>query len=123
MTSTGNDELERDQQVPPVGAAVLDAPSGESLPDEAQRRALTPRQARRIHIGISVFFMVAMAAGLALRLAQQSSVLVVGVYGLALILCGVVIELSRRGRTRLGMWMMITGVLATIAGDALLLRS
>lgn len=47
--------------------------------------------------------------------------LVVGVYGLAMILCGVVIELSRHGRTRLGIWLLGTGLAAALAADWLLL--
>jgi len=64
---------------------------------------------------------VAMAAVLALRIASRSSVLVVGVYGLALILCGVVIELSRNGRTRLGSWLLGAGLVAAVGADWLLI--
>ncbi|WP_329032832.1 hypothetical protein OIE71_09010 [Streptomyces sp. NBC_01725] len=83
--------------------------------------ALTPRQARRIRVTVASVLLVAMAALLAVRLANRSSVLVVGVYGLAMILCGVVIELSRHGRTRLATWVLGVGLAATLATDWLLL--
>ncbi len=65
--------------------------------------------------------MAAAAVVLVVRLASRSSVLVVGVYGLLLILCGLVIELSRRGRTRLGTWLLGAGLVASLAADWVLL--
>lgn len=65
--------------------------------------------------------MAAMAVVLVVRLASRTSVLVVGVYGVALVLCGVVIELSRNGRTRLGTWLLGIGLAAALAADWLLL--
>ncbi|MFF2411741.1 hypothetical protein [Streptomyces sp. NPDC058092] len=96
----------------------------ETVPEvvsEAEERRLTPRQARRLRIVLSSVGMAAMAVVLALRIASRSSVLVVGVYGLALILCGIVIELSRNGRTRLGSWLLGIGLLAAIGSDWLLI--
>ncbi|MEU6016622.1 hypothetical protein ABZ826_21930 [Streptomyces sp. NPDC047515] len=92
----------------------------EAAPESGERR-LTPRQARRLRIVLSSIGMAAMAVVLALRIASRSSVLVVGVYGLALILCGIVIELSRNGRTRLGSWLLAVGLLAAIGSDWLLI--
>ncbi|MGW4229963.1 hypothetical protein ACWEF9_11880 [Streptomyces sp. NPDC004980] len=92
--------------------AVSEAPEGQRL---------TPRQARRLRIALSSVGMAAMAVVLALRIASRSSVLVVGVYGLALILCGVVIELSRNGRTRLGSWLLGIGLVAAVCADQLLI--
>ncbi|SCF75996.1 hypothetical protein GA0115254_116059 [Streptomyces sp. Ncost-T10-10d] len=88
---------------------------------ETGNQRLTPRQARRLRIVLSSVGMAAMAVVLALRIASRSSVLVVGVYGLALILCGIVIELSRNGRTRLGSWLLAVGLLAAIGSDWLLI--
>lgn len=100
----------------------------EALPDEETgaheetgERTLTPRQARRLRVVLSSVGMAAMAVVLALRIASRSSVLVVGVYGLALILCGIVIELSRNGRTRLGSWLLAVGLVAAIGSDWLLI--
>ncbi|WP_344359898.1 hypothetical protein [Streptomyces gobitricini] len=87
----------------------------------APRTGLAPRQARRLRIAAASVLLVAMAVVLVLRLASRTSVLVVGVYGLAMILCGVVIELSRNGRTRLGTWLLGAGLLAALAADWLLL--
>ncbi|MFD5681758.1 hypothetical protein [Streptomyces bacillaris] len=94
---------------------------GDGDEDEDGERRLTPRQARRLRITLSSVGMVAMGVVLALRIASRSSVLVVGVYGLALILCGVVIELSRNGRTRLGSWLLGVGLVAAVGADWLLL--
>ncbi|MFD8958207.1 hypothetical protein ACFV0W_14915 [Streptomyces anulatus] len=89
--------------------------------DGKDGKRLTPRQARRLRIALSSVGMAAMALVLGLRIASRSSVLVVGVYGLALILCGVVIELSRNGRTRLASWLLGAGLLAAVGADWLLL--
>ncbi|MFE7263797.1 hypothetical protein ACFU9B_17360 [Streptomyces sp. NPDC057592] len=94
---------------------------GTGADEEAGGRKLTPRQARRLRMVLSSVGMAAMAVVLALRIASRSSVLVVGVYGLALILCGIVIELSRNGRTRLGSWLLAVGLVAAIGSDWLLI--
>ncbi|MFE6164318.1 hypothetical protein ACFQ7F_35975 [Streptomyces sp. NPDC056486] len=77
----------------------------------------TPRQARRIRITAASVLMAAAAVVLAVRMASRSSVLVVGVYGLLLVLCGLVIELSRRGRTRLGSYLLAAGLVAALVMD------
>ncbi|MFH8570666.1 hypothetical protein [Streptomyces sp. NPDC017993] len=100
----------------------MDAPApGSEQPLPESRVGLTPRQARRIRIILASVLMVAMALVLIVRLASRTSVLVVGVYGAALILCGIVIELSRNGRTRLGTWLLGAGLAAALAADWLLL--
>ncbi|MFD3410109.1 hypothetical protein [Streptomyces cyaneofuscatus] len=96
-------------------------PEPEPKPESEPAKRLTPRQARRLRIVLSSVGMVAMGVVLALRIASRSSVLVVGVYGLALILCGLVIELSRNGRTRLGSWLLGAGLVAAVGADWLLL--
>ncbi|MFD4234672.1 hypothetical protein [Streptomyces sp. NPDC058542] len=103
-----------------TAAATATAAVGGGADGEGGKR-LTPRQARRLRIVLSSVGMAAMALVLGLRIASRSSVLVVGVYGLALILCGVVIELSRNGRTRLASWLLGTGLLAAVGADWLLL--
>ncbi|MGA4799236.1 hypothetical protein ACPCSC_00130 [Streptomyces lavendulocolor] len=87
----------------------------------APRPGLSPRRARQLRIAAASVLLVALAVVLVLRLASRTSVLVVGVYGLAMILCGVVIELSRNGRTRLGTWLLAAGLVAALAADWLLL--
>ncbi|WP_438485577.1 hypothetical protein [Streptomyces sp. S186] len=82
---------------------------------------LTPRQARRVRVVLASVMMAVTAVLLVVRLASRGSVLVVGVYGAALILCGVVIELARNGRTRLGTWLLSVGLAAAVAADWLLL--
>lgn len=108
---------EADSQTAPKAGSQADSEAD----SEAYERRLTPRQARRLRIVLSSVGMAAMAVVLALRIASRSSVLVVGVYGLALILCGIVIELSRNGRTRLGSWLLGIGLLAAIGSDWLLI--
>ncbi|MDX2917188.1 MULTISPECIES: hypothetical protein [Streptomyces] len=103
-------------------AADTDAEDeGRDAPEGRSGKRLTPRQARHLRIVLSALGMAAMAVVLALRIASRSSVLVVGVYGLALILCGVMIELSRNGRTRLASWLLGAGLLAAVGTDWLLL--
>ncbi|AVH97806.1 hypothetical protein C5L38_24405 [Streptomyces sp. WAC00288] len=82
---------------------------------------LTPKQARRLRVTAASVLLVALAVVLVVRLASRTSVLVVGVYGLAMILCGIVIELSRNGRTRLGTWLLVGGLLTALALDWLVL--
>ncbi|WP_149182016.1 hypothetical protein [Streptomyces sp. TRM49041] len=96
-------------------------PINPEAPEAEARDGLTPRQARRLRVAVATVLLVTLAVVLALRLASRTSVLVVGVYGLAMILCGVVIELSRHGRTRLGTWLLGGGLLAALAADWLLL--
>lgn len=107
----------------PVAFPVMDIPADEEpLPENPGNRVgLTPRQARRVRIVLASVLMAAMAGVLVVRLASRTSVLVVGVYGAALVLCGVVIELSRHGRTRLGTWLLGIGLAAALASDWLLL--
>ncbi|WP_328945008.1 hypothetical protein OG259_29505 [Streptomyces sp. NBC_00250] len=99
-----------------------EAGDDEDEDDEAAPGAgLTPKQARRLRVAAASVLLVAMAVVLVIRLASRTSVLVVGVYGLAMILCGIVIELSRNGRTRLGTWLLVGGLLAALALDWLVL--
>ncbi|MGW1014181.1 hypothetical protein ACWD4X_29575 [Streptomyces termitum] len=90
--------------------------AGEREPGEG----LTPRQARRLRVAAASVLLVALGVVLVVRLASRTSVLVVGVYGLAMILCGIVIELSRNGRTRLGTWLLAGGLVAALAADWIL---
>lgn len=112
--------------VRPVAFPPMDAPGdeqslSESGVEEETPPGVTPRQARRIRIVLASVLMAAMALVLVVRLASRTSVLVVGVYGAALVLCGIVIELSRNGRTRLGTWLLGIGLAAALAADWLLL--
>lgn len=91
------------------------------VPDGVRGEGLTPKQARRLRVAAASVLLVALAVVLVVRLASHTSVLVVGVYGLAMILCGIVIELSRNGRTRLGTWLLVGGLLTALALDWLVL--
>ncbi|MEU7298021.1 hypothetical protein AB0A76_33330 [Streptomyces exfoliatus] len=93
----------------------------ETSGEEAPTSGLTPKQARRLRVAAASVLLVAMAVVLVVRLASRTSVLVVGVYGLAMILCGIVIELSRNGRTRLATWLLVGGLAAALAFDWLIL--
>ncbi|MFJ2471816.1 hypothetical protein ACIOWI_02300 [Streptomyces sp. NPDC087659] len=100
--------------VPPLADADADPDT-----DAPEPEGMTPRQARTLRIAAASVVLVALGAVLAVRLASRTSVLVVGVYGLAMILCGIVIELSRNGRTRLGTYLLSAGLAAGLAAAAL----
>ncbi|MEU4132957.1 hypothetical protein [Streptomyces wuyuanensis] len=114
-----------DQETPaPAPRADVPPPADAPAPavaPVAEPEGLTPRQARVLRIAVASVVLVVLGAVLAVRLASRTSVLVVGVYGLAMILCGVVIELSRHGRTRLGTYLLGAGLVAALAADWLLL--
>ncbi|WP_395360264.1 hypothetical protein ACHGLA_10360 [Streptomyces sp. YH02] len=114
----GTDEAE-DESAADDQPADGDVPADDE--DPAAGNGLTPKQARRLRVAAASVLLVAMAVVLVIRLASRTSVLVVGVYGLAMILCGIVIELSRNGRTRLGTWLLVGGLLAALALDWLVL--
>ncbi|WP_225798816.1 hypothetical protein [Streptomyces sp. NK15101] len=95
--------------------------SAQATGEAARGEGLTPKQARRLRVAAASVLLVALAVVLVIRLASRTSVLVVGVYGLAMILCGIVIELSRNGRTRLGTWLLAGGLLTALALDWLVL--
>ncbi|MEU6483814.1 hypothetical protein [Streptomyces sp. NPDC046887] len=102
-----------------MSALPEDTPDPTAPP--SAEKGLTPRQARLLRITVASVLLITLAVVLVLRLASRTSVLVVGVYGLAMVLCGVVIELSRNGRTRLGSWLLGVGLVAALAADWLLL--
>ncbi|MFJ9637878.1 hypothetical protein [Streptomyces sp. NPDC101178] len=114
----GHPDKTAETERPDEGGAGAEVDAGA---EPVAGKRLTPRQARQLRVVLSSVGMVAMGVVLALRIASRSSVLVVGVYGLALILCGLVIELSRNGRTRLGSWLLGAGLLAAVGADWLLL--
>ncbi|GAA3758587.1 hypothetical protein GCM10023082_61500 [Streptomyces tremellae] len=89
--------------------------------EEVAAVGLTPRQARMIRVTMGWVVLAGMAVLLWIRLEQRQSVLVMGVYGLAMVLCGVVIELSRHGRTRLGTYLLCVVLVAALGADWLLL--
>ncbi|MEU2656158.1 hypothetical protein ABZ615_12615 [Streptomyces sp. NPDC007325] len=97
--------------------------SGEDVGEAAGEPGdgMTPRQARRLRVAAASVLLVVMGVVLVIRLASRTSVLVVGVYGLAMILCGIVIELARNGRTRLATWLLVGGLGAALAFDWLIL--
>lgn len=81
------------------------------------REGLTPKQARRLRMGIAGLAMAAMAVVLVIQLGDGSSLLSVGLYGAAFVLSGVVIEMCRRGRTRLGTAVLVAGFVLVLAAD------
>ena len=88
--------------------------------EPADRTGLTPRQARRARIVVSGIVMVAVAVALVVRLGSAPSVLTVGFYGIALILSGTAIGLSRRGRTRVATGVLVLGFAAVALAEWLL---
>ncbi|MEW1660576.1 hypothetical protein [Streptomyces sp. NPDC093707] len=112
------DRSDRSEEVLPEGEIEAEE---EGQGESRAVSGLTPRQARLVRVVLASAMMATMAALLVVRLASRRSVLVVGVYGVALVLCGVVIELARNGRTRLGSWLLGIGLIAAVAADLLLL--
>ncbi len=68
-------------------------------------------------MGIAAAAMVAMAILLVVQLGDGSSLQSLGLYGAAFVLSGSVIEMSRRGRTRLGMAVLVTGFVLVLGAD------
>ncbi|MFD5771449.1 hypothetical protein ACFWIN_37250 [Streptomyces sp. NPDC127049] len=101
--------------------AEEDEDEDEDEGDEDPADGMTPKQARRLRVAAASVLLVVMGVILVVRLASRTSVLVVGVYGLAMILCGIVIELARNGRTRLATWLLVGGLAAALAFDWLIL--
>jgi hypothetical protein len=93
-------------------------PSEQAAPEV--RTGLTPRQARRARIIVSGVVMVAVAIALVVRLGSAPSVLTMGFYGIALILSGTAIALSRRGRTRVATGVLVLGFAAVALAEWLL---
>ncbi|MEU8623089.1 hypothetical protein [Streptomyces sp. NPDC048623] len=118
MSASEQDTRETDD----TELAPAEGAEGVANAEEAdeERTGLTPRQARLARVVVGSVLLVVMGVVLAVRLAAHTSVLVVGVYGLAMILCGVVIELSRNGRTRLATWLLVGGLVAALSMDWLL---
>ena len=98
----------------PAGEASREETPDEVLEEETDgedppRTGLTPRQARRVRIVVSGVVMVAVAVALVVRVGSAPSVLTMGFYGIALILSGTAIVLSRRGRTRVATGVLVLG--------------
>ncbi|MFF3323773.1 hypothetical protein [Streptomyces sp. NPDC002889] len=82
-----------------------------------ERQGLTPRQARHVRIALSAAIMIAVAVTLVLRLGSTHSVLTLGFYGIALILSGSALVLSRVGRTRVASAVLGVGVAVAIVAE------
>lgn len=77
---------------------------------DGRRQGLTPREARRVRAVTAAVFMACIAVALVVRLGSQPSLVTVAFYGIGLVLSGVAIKLSYRGRTRLAMAVLATGI-------------
>ncbi|GGR15992.1 hypothetical protein [Streptomyces roseolus] len=120
-TPEGEDAPDEDADEDADDEDDADEDADEPEDDERPGGGMTPKQARRLRVAAASVLLVAMGVILVIRLASRTSVLVVGVYGLAMILCGIVIELARNGRTRLGTWLLVGGLAAALAFDWLIL--
>jgi hypothetical protein len=108
-----------DEEPGPAPAAG-EEPSEQAGPAPEVPTGLTPRQARRVRIIVSGVVMVAVAVALVVRLGSAPSVLTMGFYGIALILSGTAIVLSRRGRTRVATGVLALGFAAVALAEWLL---
>ena len=110
-------EAEAAEATDTVGDTEGDA---DDAPDTNPHPRLTPRQARGIRAAISTVVMLAVAVALAARLNSTPSVLTVGFYGMALVLSGTAVVLSRRGRTRVATGALLAGFALVLFAEQLL---
>ncbi|NLU68939.1 hypothetical protein HCC30_16980 [Streptomyces sp. HNM0574] len=101
------------------GEGPEDDPEDDEARDEAPQ-GLTPRQARRVRIVLSGAVMAAVAVALVVRVRSEPSLVTVGFYGMALLLSGTAIELSRRGRTRVATAVLLLGFASVALGERVL---
>jgi hypothetical protein len=107
-----------------AGRAARDGASGDvpdeqpgEEPDDEPRTGMTPRQARRVRAVVSAVVMAAVAVALVVRMEYGLSLVMVGLYGVALILCGIAVGLSRRGRTRVATAVLVAGFAVVAAAE------
>ncbi|WP_165988816.1 hypothetical protein [Streptomyces sp. YIM 98790] len=124
MTSTGTDQDTEPDNDEDLAGERDDAQDTDGTDDEAataggppRKGRLTPKQARGLRMAIGAVAMAAMAVVLVVRLGDGSSLLSVGLYGFAFVLSGAVIEMSRRGRTRLGTAVLVAGFVLILGTD------
>lgn len=105
-----------------AGTPAASQDGTDALPQEepARTQRLTPRQARRVRSVVSGVVMAAVAVALVVRVNNAPSVVTVGFYGVALILSGTAIVLSRRGRTRVAGAVLLLGFAAVALAERLL---
>lgn len=84
---------------------------------EPRPRLTRAGQARRIRAVTSGVVMAAVGVVLVVRLRDTPSLLTVGLYGIALILSGTAIVLSRRGRTRIATAVLGLGFVAVVLAE------
>jgi hypothetical protein len=94
-----------------------ETPVGAEDEEPEASTGMTPRQARRVRAVVSGVVMAVVAVALLLRLGSAPSLLTVGGYGLALILSGTAIVLSRRGRTRVATAVLACGFVTIILAE------
>lgn len=106
---------------PDADALDDDGPDGE-LDEESEQRPRRTKawHARRTRALTSGVVMIAVAAALVVRLGSAPSLLTVGLYGIALILSGTAIVLSRRGRTRVAMAVLACGFVMVVLAEQML---
>lgn len=102
---------------PAAGEAGYAAPGDEDGDGTDERQGLTPRQARHVRIALSAAIMIAVGAVLVLRLGSTHSVLTLAFYGMALILSGSALVLSRAGRTRWATLVLGIGVAVAVIAE------
>ncbi|MGW8991392.1 hypothetical protein ACWGRF_15885, partial [Streptomyces zhihengii] len=100
-----------------IGAADAEPTGAEDQDDTDEPQGLTPRQARHVRIALSAAIMIAVGAVLVLRLGSTHSVLTLAFYGMALILSGSALMLSRAGRTRWATLVLGTGVAVAVVAE------
>ncbi|MEE1926974.1 hypothetical protein V1J52_02060 [Streptomyces sp. TRM 70351] len=88
-------------------------------PSPGPGRRLTPRQARLVRGTAAAAVMAGVAVVMAVRFAAEPSLVTLGLYGVALILSGTAIVLSRRGRTKVATAVLGCGLAAAVLAEPL----
>ncbi|MBW1595996.1 hypothetical protein [Streptomyces sp. JJ38] len=119
MTVTGDDIDEHIDESSDANRGENGDESGMSGAGAPAGGGLTPRQARLVRGVAAAVVMVAVAAAMSIRFAAEPSLVTLGLYGVALILSGTAIVLSRMGRTRVATVVLGCGLAVAVLAEPL----
>ncbi|MGP4002258.1 hypothetical protein [Streptomyces sp. 8N706] len=109
MAAPGNDEFERKQNFSLQWATSTPRERRAMLRE--QREQTAPQSTRRSYVLVGVFLMTAAIAGLVKAVAAKEPVSTIVLFAVAILFCGAMAELSRRGRTRIGFSVLVVGMI------------
>lgn len=115
MTAPHSDESERRQNLALRWQTATPRERRAMMREERD----SPESARHTHTFLGVFFMVAAIVQTVRAVTRHESATVVAILVAAGVLSGAMAELSRRGRTRLGYFLLVVGMIALALVEAL----